>query len=285
MKGIISLLAIISFGAVAGLQDAPVDTIDNTSRETSGHVHAGFIINDDDPDHEFKLETTYGKNSGVISVRTSNGDNNEEVMSVDFASQKELEQERQFTNAQINGVNQAVNGAYSYIQYESEQSNQRDQDLAESISNTNQNVRQAIEEGDQRMTAAEQELYSTTALSKANEQGVADNRASATQNRKGVALNREAIAQTNKRIDNLALEVSDLRDDMYRGVASAMAVGMLQDAPAGSYGFVAGVGTYGSKEALAVGFSASGESLSFKVGATYDKEEVGAAASVGYWFK
>lgn len=301
MKNIISLLAIISFGATAGLQDAPVKTIDNDTFDAKTYIQSGFTINDDHPKYEFKLQTQYQKNNGVITIRTSNGDGKEDKFSIDMATQSELDREKLINKTKFQGVENGMQALQETIKFDSKGSKERDEKLGEGIkANTDKIIKtqsdlkatnkqvelnkvgvsdnkqsisankKIIQSNSQRMTKAEKELYSTTALSKSNAQGVASNK--------------NAIAETNKRIDKLALEVSDLRDDMYRGVASAMAVGTLPTAPAGKYGFVAGVGTYGSHEAVAVGFSASGEAVSFKAGVTYDKEEVGAAASIGYWF-
>ncbi len=274
MKYSLTLLVVFAFNVFAGLQDVPAIVIDNTTAKTSSGMTVGFIMNDDHPKWEVKQETTYSNNNGVISVRTSNGDNNEETMSVDFASQKELDNERHFTNSQINAVNNSIDGLFDYAAYEVDRVNQV-------------NNRQ-----DNQITENERTIYQTTQLSEANKAGVDQNRSSINSNSSrissnadGINSNRKAIAGTNSRVDDLYYKYDELRDDMYSGVASAMAVGMLPQAPTGSYGFVAGVGTYGSKEALAVGFSASGEDVSLKLGATYDRKEVGAAASVGFWFK
>lgn len=234
---LVLLLSAVSFSSFANLTDAPVKTIDNTTRETPSSVQAGFIINDDHPKHEFKLETTYGKNSGVISVRTSNGDNNEEVMHVDMASQKELDAERSYTNSQIKAANNAIDGAFDYIQYEAEESKKRDASLQSGI---NENVK--------RMTAAEKELYSTTALSKANQSAIGSNSRS-------IASNTAAIAKNSQDIDTLFSEVNRLDERMDSVIANSHAIANARPylKAAGQTALGVGVGFAGGKEAIAVG--------------------------------
>lgn len=246
------LLALISVGAFAGNSDIPVRKIDNTSGQSGSSVRAGFIINDDHPQYEFKLETTYGSNSGIISVRHSNGDNNEEVISVDMASQQELDSYKYQVSAGIKGASDLAVFALDHA----------DRAYGVAVDNS-ELIDLRTQQADQRMTAAEQELYSTTALSQGN---------------------KRAISQLDSRVTSLELDVEELREDMYRGVASAMAIGNLPTAPQGKWGFVAGVGRYGHKEAVAMGLSASGESLSIKTGVSYDNEEIGLSGSFGVWW-
>ena len=121
-----------------------------------------------------------------------------------------------------------------------------------------------------------------------NSQYINDNTAAISNNASRIATNEENIKANSLAIDDLYNQVDDLRDDMYSGVAAAIAIGSLPDAPAGKSGFVGGYGNYaGSGNAFAVGYSFTTEDSNWKgkAGASFDSAgEVGISAGIGYFW-
>jgi autotransporter adhesin len=98
-------------------------------------------------------------------------------------------------------------------------------------------------------------------------------------------LNSRWALENKAAIEGLNMDLGFLRKDMYLGVSSAMAVGGLPKAQAGSSIVSIGAGTYGGEQSYAVGAGISTDSgHSFNLAVSYDTEEVGGSVSYGYSF-
>lgn len=152
------------FSSLSLANDIDVRTIEHTSKHRNNSITTGFIINDDHPTDEVKIETTYSKN-GVISFRTSTGDGNDKTGYVDYASQQEL-------NAVNQNLSQAIHSSSTsnlrYIEYVREETEKNAQAIGVNKAVTESNRvattqnRIKNQQQDVRLTKAEQEIYSNT---------------------------------------------------------------------------------------------------------------------------
>jgi hypothetical protein len=98
-----------------------------------------------------------------------------------------------------------------------------------------------------------------------------------------INTNRQSIKQLSY---DFKAQLDHVQDSAYSAASSAMAVGSIVTAPAGTHGFSMGVASYGGHGATAVGYSATAADgmFTFKTAVSYDGNETGGAVSVGKFF-
>lgn len=270
-------------------QDAPVWKIDNTSSVSPSYLRAGFVINDDHPLFEFKLETTYGANSGYITVRNSNGDNNENVSSVDFASQFELDNQLLYVESLVGSVSRTANLTLDLYLEQNVRVEQNEQDIL---------VNKALIDLNATLAAGNRVDIGTNKGDIAtNREGISDNRtdintntATGAQNKSAIASNLRSINTNTQSINTLFGHVSRLDTRLDGLIASSHAIANARPylSGKGQTAIGMGIGVARGAKALSIGVAHSFTerlSASFTVSATNGtNRETSGGAGVQYNF-